>query len=83
MAASTAAELELREACRQGNRRELLVTIIMFEVTEEKIQEALRKHMRELAKKGGAVKGASKRRGDADYYSRIAKMRKPKKAEAP
>jgi general stress protein YciG len=38
----------------------------------------IREYMREIGKRGGSVKGPAKRRGDKDYYSRIAKMRKAK-----
>lgn len=43
----------------------------------------LKRYMAEIGKRGGSVKGDSKRRGDKDYYSRIARMRKPKAAEQP
>jgi hypothetical protein len=46
--------------------------------------DVIRAYMREMGKKGGSVKGDSKRRGDSEYYARIARMKKPKpKAEAP
>lgn len=32
---------------------------------------AVRKFLTEIGRKGGAVKGPSKRRGDADYYRQL------------
>ena len=46
-------------------------------------EQALRNYLRNIAKRGGSVKGPSKRRGDSEYYSRIARMRKPKKPAEP
>ena len=38
--------------------------------------EAFKELQREGGRKGGKASGDSKRRGDSDYYSRIAKMGK-------
>jgi len=43
------------------------------------MDESVREYLRAMARKGGSVKGEAKRRGDSEYYSRIARMRKPKK----
>jgi len=45
--------------------------------------DVIRAYLREIAKKGGSVKGQSKRRGDKDYYSQLAKRRKRKTPETP
>ena len=39
-------------------------------------EEAWRKAMQEQGRRGGITTGDSKRRGDSEYYSRIAKMGK-------
>ena len=38
--------------------------------------EVYRQSLKERGKKGGETTGDSKRRGDSEYYSRIAKMGK-------
>ena len=37
-------------------------------------EEASKAAMREAGRKGGSVKGKSKRRGDSKYYSKIGKI---------
>ncbi len=51
---------------------------------DDKLPEAVREYFAAMGRKGGRVTGESKRRGDADYYSQLAKRRKPKvKEEGP
>lgn len=69
MASCATAELGLLEAPSWG---------IVLVSENEDVAAVMREYFRQLGKKGGAKRGESKRRGDADYYSRIAKMRKPK-----
>lgn len=69
MASCPTAELGLLEASYWG-------TVLVNE--NETVAAQLREYFSQLGKKGGAKRGETKRRGDAEYYSRISKMRKPK-----
>ena len=42
---------------------------------------ALREYFAAMGRKGGSVKGDSKKRGDAEFYSRIARMKKSRKSQ--
>jgi hypothetical protein len=50
--------------------------------TDQELPPEVRQYFSSLGRKGGAAKGDAKRRGDAGYYSELAKRRKPKAKQA-
>jgi general stress protein YciG len=45
------------------------------------LEKAVREYMRKIGRKGGEVTGASKVRGDSEYYKGLVKAREAKRAK--